>query len=186
MWRPHARATSVSAVAILVTAVAAADAAAQARRVTVYADAGFASIGHADSEQGTAPIVGGGAMLRLTRHLAIDGDVHGARVRHVFGRDHHDFTQVTMTGSLLFTTPVTQRSRVIAGAGVGRQRAHIQFETPPVGAVDRRETIRLLHGRIGTEWDVSDRFVVRALAVGWMGGGLDWVLGARAGIGYRF
>jgi hypothetical protein len=48
------------------------------------------------------------------------------------------------------------------------------------------ETVRLLHGKVGTDWDFSDRLVLRTHGVLWMGGGLDWVFGARVGLGYRF
>ena len=48
------------------------------------------------------------------------------------------------------------------------------------------ETIRLIHGRIGAEWNISSRAAIRAEGVMWFGEGLDWVVGARAGLGYRF
>jgi hypothetical protein len=186
MWPTSAGTSVVVVAAVLLADGFTAEAVGQERRLTAFGDVGFASIGHADSEQGKAPLIGGGAAFQLTRHVAIEGDVHGARVRHVFGREHHDFTQVTVTGSLLVSAPVAGRARLLAGVGWGLQRAHIEFDTPPIGTVKRSETIRLLHGRIGAEWDASDRVVVRTLGVLWIGSGVDWVLGGRVGVGYRF
>lgn len=159
---------------------------AQEHRTVVFGELGGASLGHADSHQGNAPIWGGGAAFFLTPNLAIEGDVHTGRVSHVFGRENHDFSQVTMTGSLLFVVPAGARVRFLTGGGLGLQRAHTAFNEPPIGPVDDVETIRLFHGRGGVEWDVSKRVVIRTDAVLWMGGGLDWVLGGRFGVGYRF
>jgi hypothetical protein len=161
-------------------------ASAQERRAVVFGDVGGASIGHADSEQGRAPIFGGGAGFRLTPRLVVEGDVHGGRVTNVFGRANHDFSQLTLTGSLLFRTPVAGRVHVVAGGGVAMQRAHIEINEPTFPPVDAVETIRLLHGRVGTDWDISNRLVLRTHGVMWIGGGLDWVVGARVGVGYRF
>jgi hypothetical protein len=118
--------------------------------------------------------------------LVIEGDVQGGRVGHVFGREHHNFSEVTVTGSLLFRTPVRGRARFVAGGGLALQRAHTEFEEPPFGRVDRVDTFNLLHGRIGADWDASTRLVIRTDAVLWIGGGLDWVIGGRMGLGYRF
>lgn len=159
---------------------------AQERKTVIFAEVGGASIGHADSLQGHAPIWGGGAAFLLSPGIAIEGDVHGARVTRVFGRDHHDFTEVTVTGSLLFLVPAGGRFQFIAGGGLAWQRAHTVFDEPPFGRIDRVETIRLLHGRIGAQWNASSRMVIRTDAVLWMGGGLDWVVGGRVGVGYRF
>jgi hypothetical protein len=43
----------------------------------------------------------------------------------------------------------------------------------------------LWHWRAGGEWDVSNRIVMRAEAVFWLGSGLDWVNGGRLAVGYR-
>jgi hypothetical protein len=48
------------------------------------------------------------------------------------------------------------------------------------------EWIRLLHGGVGAEWDVSPRVVIRTDAALWFGGGLDWIMAPRVGVGYRF
>jgi hypothetical protein len=186
MGSGNARAGGVVLAATLLVGGLASEASGQERRITAFGDIGGASIGHADSEQGKAPIIGGGAALQLTRHLAIEGDVHGAHVRHVFGRDDHDFTEVTVTGSLLLRAPAQGRAHAVAGVGLGVQRAHIAFDLPSTGPVDRTETIRLIHGRLGAEWDVSDRVVIRTYAGLWLAGGLDWVVGGRVGVGYRF
>jgi hypothetical protein len=65
------------------------------------------------------------------------------------------------------------------------QRAHTHAEDPRF-RIDRTETIRLLHGRVGAEWDISSRMAIRTEGVMWFGEGLDWIVGARAGLGYRF
>jgi outer membrane protein with beta-barrel domain len=158
---------------------------AQERRALVVGTIGGASLGHADSEQGNAAIFGGAIGFHLTPRLVVEGDVHTAGVSHVFGRDHHDFTETTATGSLLFRSTPDGRAHFIAGGGAGLQRAHTDADDPPF-RIDRTETIRLLHGRIGAEWDISSRIAIRAEGVMWFGEGLDWVLGARAGLGYRF
>ena len=80
---------------------------------------------------------------------------------------------------------VDGRAHFIAGGGAGLQWAHTDVDDPPF-RIDRTETIRLLHGRIGAEWDISSRMAIRTEGVVWFGEGLDWVLGARAGLGYRF
>lgn len=161
-------------------------AAAQELRLTVFGEAGFASVGHADSEQGKAPILGGGAAYELTPWLVAEGDVHRARVAQVFGRDEHVFSELTLTGSLVYRWFTDRRGRVAAGGGLALQRARSEFDVAPFGHVDRTETIRLLHGRGGVEWDASERVVIRTDAVLWFGSGLDWVLGGRVGVGYRF
>jgi hypothetical protein len=158
---------------------------AQEGRTVVFGTIGGAGLGHADSEQGNALLFGGGAGVRLTPRLAVEADVHTARVSHVFGRDHHDFTETTFTGSLLFRSTPDGRAHFVAGGGAGLQRAHTDVDDPPY-RIDRTETIRLLHGRIGAEWDISSRMVMRAEGVLWFGEGLDWVMGARATVGYRF
>lgn len=176
----------VFSAATLLVGVFAAAASAQDRRGVVFGEVGLASIGHADSEQGKAPIFGGGATFQLTPRLLVEGDVHRAGVQHVFGRAHHDFAEVTVTGSLLFRASMAGRAHFIAGGGLGLQHARSDFDVTPVGRVVRTETVRLRHGRIGAEWDVSNRVVIRTDAVLWLGGGLDWVVGGRAGVGYRF
>lgn len=172
-------------VALLVSALTT-SAAAQDRRAIIFGDVGGASLGHADSEQGRAPIFGGGIGFHLTPRLVVEGDVHGGRVTQVFGRAQHDFSQATLTGSLLFRTPTRGRVHFVAGGGVAIQRAHTEYDEPPFPPVDRVETLRLLHGKVGTDWDISNRLVLRTHGVLWMGGGLDWVVGARVGLGYRF
>ena len=122
----------------------------------------------------------------MVRWLLLEGEVHGARVRHVFGRERHDFSVLTVTGSLLFRSSPERRAHFVGGAGVALQRAHTEFDMPPVGHVDRTETLRLMHGRGGVEWDVSGRVLIRSEAMLWLGGGLDWVLGGRVAVGYRF
>ena len=158
---------------------------AQERRTVVIGMIGGAGLGHADSEQGNAPIFGGAVGFHVTARLLVEGDVHTARVSHVFGRDHHDFTETTFTGSLLFRATPGGRAHFIAGGGAGLQRAHTDADDPRF-RIDRTETIRLLHGRIGAEWDISSRMAIRTEGVMWFGAGLDWIVGARAGLGYRF
>lgn len=172
--------------AVTLAGLVAAPAAAQEPRAVVFGHAGGASLGHADSEMGAAPIVGGGVAFHLTPRVVLDGDLHGGRVTNVFGREQHDFSQLTGTVSLLFRSSPDARAHVIGGGGLGVQRAHTVFTEPPFGHVDRVETVRLLHGRIGAEWDLSRRAVLRTEGVLWFGEGLDWVSGARAAIGYRF
>ena len=172
--------------AIVVVLALADAAAAQDRRAVVFATIGGASIGHADSEQGKAPIFGGAIAFHLTPRLVVDGDVHGATLDHVFGREQHDFSQVTATASLLFRTAGTRGLHFVGGGGFGVQRARVDFTLPSTGRVTRTETLRLLHGRAGMEWDLTDRVVLRTEGVLWFGSGVDWVLGGRAGIGYRF
>ena len=158
---------------------------AQERRTVVFGSLGVVELGHADSEQGNAPLFGGGVGFRLTPLLVVEGDVHRASVSHVFDRDHHDFTETTFTGSLLFRSTPDGRAHFIAGGGAGLQWAQTDVDEPPF-RIDRTETIRLVHGRIGAEWDVSSRMAIRTEGVLWFGEGIDWVLGARAGLGYRF
>jgi hypothetical protein len=172
--------------AALALCVFAAPVSGQDRRWVVYGTAGVASIGHADSTQGTPPVVGGGVAFHLVRWLVLEGDVHGARVEHVFGREHHDFSELTLTGSLLYRTSPERRARFVGGGGLAVQRARTVFDVPTVGHVDRTETLRLIHGRGGVEWNASSRVLIRGEAVLWLGDGLDWVLGGRVGVGYRF
>jgi hypothetical protein len=180
--RRRGSATACAALlALIATPVAAQD-----RRAVVFGEVGAATIGHADSEQGRTAIFGGGAAFNLAPWLVVEGDVHGGRVAQVFGREHHDFSEVTVTGSLLFRAPARGPVHFVAGGGLARQRAHSEFDVPPFGRVDRVETVNLLHGRIGAEWDVSSRVVLRTDAVLWLGGGLDWIAGGRVGLGYRF
>jgi len=159
---------------------------AQDRRGIVFGDVGYGTIGYADSQQGRAPFIGGGIGFQLTPHFGVEADVHTGRVAHVFGRERHDFSEVTLTGSLVFRGPVGDKAHFIVGGGVAMQRAHTEINEPPIPPIDRVETLRLLHGKIGVDWDVSRRVVVRTHAVLWMGGGLDWVVGGRVGVGYRF
>jgi len=163
----------------------AAPALAQERRTVVFGSIGFAGIGHADSGQGNAPLFGGGIGTFLTPSLVVEGDAHWASVSHVFDRDQHDFAETTVTGSLLYRSTPDRGAHFIAGGGAGLQWARIHVDDPPL-RIDRTETIRLLHGRIGGEWDVSSRMALRTEAVLWFGEGLDWVLGARVSLGYRF
>jgi hypothetical protein len=158
---------------------------AQDRRIVVSGTIGAAGLGHADSEQGTAPLFGGGVGFHLTPRLLVEGDVHRGRATNVFGRDHHNFTETTFTGSLVFRSTPDGRAHFIAGGGAGLQRAQIDVDDPPF-RIDRTETIRLLHGRVGAEWDISARTAIRTEGVLWFGEGLDWVVGARAGLAYRF
>jgi hypothetical protein len=169
----------------LVVGLFAGHASAQEHRMIVVGTIGGAGLGHADSEQGNAAIVGGAVGVHLTPRLVVEGDVHTARVSHVFGRDHHDFTATTVTGSLLFRSTPAGRLHFLAGGGAGLERAHIDIDEPPF-RIDRTDTIRLLHGRSGVEWDVSKRIAFRTETVLWFGDGLDWILGVRAGLGYRF
>jgi len=169
----------------LVFSLLAAPVGAQERRAVVVGTIGGGGLGHADSEQGSAPMFGGAVGVRLTTRLMVEGDVHTAHVSHVFGRDHHDFTETTFTGSLLFRSTPAGHAHFIAGGGAGLQRAHTDADDPRF-RIDRTETIRLLHGRIGAEWNISSRMAIRTEGVMWFGEGLDWVVGARAGLGYRF
>lgn len=161
-------------------------ASAQDHRAVVVGTAGGATIGHADSEQGNAPIIGGGVGFHLTPRLVVEGDVHGARVTTVFGDRDHQFSQVTFTGSLLFRSSPRERVHFLLGGGYAAQRAHVEFTHEIVGRVDRKETIRLIHGRTGAEWELTSRAILRTEAVLWFGEGLDWVAGGRVGLGYRF
>ena len=178
--------SAVVLVGIFVACTVATPLFAQEHRTLVFGEIGGASLGHADSEQGNAPIWGGGAAFFLTPNIAIEGDVHTGRVSHVFGREHHNFSQTTITGSLLFIVPAGASVRFLAGGGLGTQRAHTVFNEPPFRPVDDVETIRLLHGRVGAEFSASKRIVIRTDAALWMGDGLDWVFGGRVGVGYRF
>ena len=172
--------------AILAGLSNAAPVAAQDRRGVVFGHVGAASIGHADSEQGKAPVFGGGIGFHLTPRFVADADVHRARVTNVFGREQHEFSQVTVTGSVLFRSSPDARAHFLAGGGLAVQRAHSEFTETPFGHIERVETIRLLHGRIGAEWDLSSRLMIRTEAVLWFGEGLEWVVGGRAAVGYRF
>ena len=176
----------VLACVALVCGLAATPASAQDRRGFVYGTIGGASIGHDDSEQGKAPIFGGGVAYRVAPRLVIEGDLHGAQLEQVFGREQHDFTQVTVTGSLLFRAPLDEKVDFLAGGGLGYQRVHIDFTLDPFGRVERTDTVRLLHGKAGIQWAISDRLGGRVEGVLWMGSGLDWVSGARVALGYRF
>jgi hypothetical protein len=98
--------------------------------------------------------LGGGVGFYLTPVLVVEGDVHRASVSHVFDRDHHDFTETTFTGSLLYRSTPDGRAHFIAGGGAGLQSAQTDLDDP-LFRIDRTETIRLLHGRIGAEWDIS-------------------------------
>jgi outer membrane protein with beta-barrel domain len=183
MRLPHR--TAVSSFIVLVISLPV-NAAGQNRRRLVFGHVGLASIGHSDSEQGKARIFGGGAAFDLTPRLIVEGDLHAARVSHVFGRPQHDFTELTVTGSLLYRGFADRRVHLLAGGGYGLQRAHSAFTVAPVGAVDRTDVLGLWHWRAGAEWDVSNRAVVRTEAVSWFGVGLDWVMGGRLSVGYRF
>jgi hypothetical protein len=68
---------------------------------------------------------------------------------------------------------------------MGFQRAHTDLDDEGF-RIDKTETIRLLHGRAGAEWEVTKRLAIRTEGVLWFGEGLDWVVGGRAGISYRF
>jgi hypothetical protein len=160
-------------------------AAGQDHRGLVFGSVGLASVGFSDSEQGKAPIFGGGASFDLTRRLVVDADVHAARVGNVFGRPDHDFTELTLTGSLLYRAFADRGVHLLAGGGLGVQRAHSTFNVQPLGTVDRTEALHLWHWRAGPEWTVSPRAVMRAEAVFWFGEGLDWVTGGRVVFGYR-
>ncbi len=170
---------------IVVACLCAAPALAQERRVLVVGSIGGASLGNADSEMGNALIVGGGAGFHLTPRLIVEADVHRGSVRNVFGRAHHDFTETTFTGSVIFRSAPEGRVHFIGGGGIGLQRAHNDVDDPPFRIV-RTDTIRLLHGRAGAEWDISNRLSIRTEAVMWFGEGLDWVFGGRGGVVYRF
>ena len=169
----------------LVVSLLAAPVWAQEQRAVVTGTIGGASLGHSDSVQGNAPVFGGGIGVHLTPILVGEADVHTGRVSHVFGRDHHDFSETTLTGSLVFRSTPESDAHFIVGGGAGLQWAHSDVDDPPF-RFERTDTILLLHGRIGAEWDVSNRMVVRTEGVLWFGEGLDWVLGARVGFGYRF
>jgi hypothetical protein len=171
---------------IVALAGAATPAAAQAHRAVAFGHVGGASLGNADSEMGKAPIYGGGLAFHVTPRIVVDVDVHRGGVTNVFGREQHDFTQTTFTGSVLFRSTPEARAHFIAGGGLGVQRVRNEFTLPDLGQFDNTDTVRLLHGRAGVEWDLSSRVMLRTEAVAWFGEGLDWVTGARAAIGYRF
>jgi hypothetical protein len=152
----------------------------------VFGHVGGASVGHADSEMGKAPLFGGGVAFALTPRIVLDGDYHTARVTNVFGRAHHDFTQQTFTASVLFRSSPEARAHVLAGGGLAAMRAHTELTDPVFGSIEDTDVVRLLHARAGIEWDLSRRVVLRTEGLFWMGGGLDWVTGGRVAIGYRF
>ena len=181
-----ARVAIVTTCAIVLLCTCPVRVSAQEGRTVLWGQIGLVNVGHSDSEQGNAVMLGGGVGFQVLPRLVVEGDVHRTAVDHVFGRDQHEFSAVTMTGSVLYRAPAGQRVRVLAGGGMALQRARARFTEPSIGSIDARETLRLLHGRGGIEWDVARRFVIRTEGVLWMGGGLDWVLGARAGVGYRF
>ena len=171
----------------LVVCLLAAPARAQERRGVVFGTVGGAGLGHADSEMGKAPILGGGVGFHLTPRLLVEADVETGRVNNVFGRERHDFTQTMLTGSVVFRSSPNARAHFIGGGGIGVQWAHTDADlgNPPI-RIDRTETIRHLHGRAGIEWDLSSRAAIRTEGVMWFGPGLDWVVGGRAGVSYRF
>ena len=160
-------------------------ASAQEQRAVVFGEIGRAALGHNDSQQGRAPIFGGGAAFHLTPRIVIEGDVHGGRVEGVTGDRHHEFSELTITGSVLVRAPARGRVHFVTGGGFAVQRAHTVVTAPGVRGLDSIEQVRLLHGRIGADWDVSKRLVIRTDAVGWFGEGLDWVAGGRIGLGYK-
>jgi hypothetical protein len=163
----------------------AAPARAQERRGVVFGTVGGAGLGHADSEMGKAPIFGGGVGFHLTPRLLAEADVETGSVSTVFGGVRHDFRQTMLTGSLVFRSSPSARAHFIGGGGIGIQWAHTDVNEPPF-LIDRTETIRHLHGRAGIEWDLSSRAAIRTEGVMWFGPGLDWVVGGRAGVSYRF
>src|SRR5919106_1638524 len=93
-------------------------------RVLAFALVGGASLGHADSEMGKAPIFGGGVGFHLTPRLLVEADVETGSVSNVFGRARHDFTQTMLTGSLVFRSSPDARAHFIGGGGIGVQWAH--------------------------------------------------------------
>lgn len=180
----HITRSIIGACALVVAAVT--TAAAQDYRAAVFGHAGGANIGHADSEQGTAATFGGGASFHLTRTLLVDADVQTGRLTQVFGRQDHDFTQTTFTASLLYRSSPNARAHFLGGGGIAWMRAHTAYNEPPFQPVDRAETVTLWHGRAGVEVDLSRRVMLRTEGVFSMGGGLDWIVGGRFGVGYRF
>jgi hypothetical protein len=159
---------------------------AQDRRGLVFGEAGLAGIGHSDSKQGNAPIFGGGAGVYVAPWLVVEADAHRAHVTRVFGQENHDFSESTFTGSVLFRGNRRERAHLIAGGGLGLQRAHSEFDLPTGARIDDTEIITLFHGRVGGEWDASNRLLIRTDAAFWFGGGLDWIVGGRVAVGYRF
>lgn len=87
-----------------------------------------------------------------------------------------------MTGSLLFRVPAGGKIHFVSGGGLARQWAHTVVNEPPFGRVGEVEWLNLLHGRIGADWDVSGRLVIRTDAVVWIGEGLDWMVSGRVGL----
>jgi hypothetical protein len=69
---------------------------------------------------------------------------------------------------------------------VALQLAHTVIDEPPFRGVDEVESVKLVHGRIGADWDVFRRLVIRTDAAVWIGERLDWIVGGRVGLGYRF
>ena len=107
----------------LVFSLFAAPVRAQERRAVVVGTIGGAGLGHADSEQGNAPIFGSAVGFHLTACLVVEGDVDPPTSATMFGRDHHDFTETTFTGNLLFrSTPhgTPTSSPVVAQTCSGR------------------------------------------------------------------
>jgi hypothetical protein len=93
----------------------------------------------------------------LTPRIVVDADLHGARVGEVLPRYQHGFSQLTFTGRVLFRSSPDARAHVLAGGGLAVQRARSEFTLEPFGFVESTETVRVLHGRAGAEWDVSSR-----------------------------
>lgn len=160
-------------------------ASAQERGVVVSGWIGGATLGHADSEMGKAPIFGAGIGLHLLPRLLVEGDVHTGAVSNVFGRAHHDFRETTFTASVLFRSNPDGDVHFLGGGGLGVQRVHSDVNDPPF-VFERTETIRLWHGRAGVEWGISPRLAIRTEGIMSFGEGLDWVVGGRAGVSYRF
>jgi hypothetical protein len=183
----HARlSTLVLASAFAAAMAGAVPASAQEYRLAVFGHVGGAGVGHDDSEMGKAPLFGGGLAIRLMPALVLDLDVHAARISNVFGRAHHDFTQQTFTASVLFRSSPAARAHFLGGGGLAVQRAHTERTDPQFGFAEETDAVRLLHARAGVEWDLSRRVALRTEGLFWMGGGLDWVTGARVAVGYRF
>jgi hypothetical protein len=118
--------------------------------------------------------------------MVAEVDVQRGAVDHVFGREHHNFDETTITGRIMFRTHPRGPLHVLAGGGLAVQRAHAQFEVPPLARVNRVEWLRLWHGRAGVDCDVTPRLTIRTHGSLSMGGGLDWILGGGVCLGYRF
>ena len=178
---------------------------AQEHGIGVFGHGGAANVAANDSEQGNAALWGGGVSMRLGSHLAVEGEATTAGLNPT--RNGSQFRTTILTGSLLYLAG-RGSVRIAAGGGLAgwiqRTRSEVSFANPPVSFCQdrpglacreispgvfefrRSETTRVLHGRVGARWDRGQHLQIRVDGVLWIGGGIEWMAGAVAGVGYRF